>query len=84
MAGKSPEQIRAEAEIAEYATYRAILPIVHDGALAYVPGHPVPVSNVVLHKYDEQGLVEKIKGDEKAVAEAKAINVAATSAPASE
>jgi hypothetical protein len=83
-ASKSPEQLRAEAEIAEYSTYRAILPIVHDGALVHVPGHAVPASNVERHGWFEQGLVEKIKGEEKQVAVDKALLAKATSAPASE
>jgi hypothetical protein len=84
MASKSPEQVRAEAEIAEYSTYRAVLPIVFDGALVHVPGHAVPASNVERHGWLEQGLVEKITGDEKQVAVDKATAIKATSAPAAE
>jgi hypothetical protein len=84
MVSKSPEQIRAEQEIAEYSTYRAIAPIVHDGALAYVPGHAVPVSNVQQYGYDELGLVEKIKGDEKSAAEDRAKASQAGAAPVAE
>ena len=29
--------------------------------LPYLPGDPVPASNVAAHKYDEVGLVEKVK-----------------------
>jgi hypothetical protein len=83
-ASKSPEQLRAEAEIAEYSTYRAILPIVHDGALAYVPGHAVPVSNVEKYGYHEQGLVEKITGEEKTAAQDRARAVIATASPVTE
>jgi hypothetical protein len=43
----------------EYGTFVAISPIDHDGARAYNPGDPVPVSNVTEYKYDEQGLVAK-------------------------
>jgi hypothetical protein len=43
----------------EYGTFVAIEAIDHDGARAYNPGDPVPVSNVQLHKYDDQGLVAR-------------------------
>lgn len=65
MAAKSPAQIRAEQEIAEYSTWRAKVPIYHEGSIAYQPGHAVPVSNVELYKYDEQGLVERLTGEDK-------------------
>jgi len=48
------------AEIAEWNTYRAVSPIFHDGIRAYNEGDPVPVSNVVLHGYDKDGLVEGV------------------------
>lgn len=44
----------------EYGTYVAVAPITHDGALAYLPGHPVPVGNVEKYGYDKDGLVEKV------------------------
>ena len=56
---------RAEAEAAEYSTFRAVVPIPHGNTIAYQPGHMVPVSNVELYGYDKQGLVERVKGDEQ-------------------
>lgn len=53
------EQLRAE-QATEYGTYVAVAPISFNGAPAYNPGDPVPVSNVQRHKYDEQGLVAKV------------------------
>ena len=51
---------RAEDQQAEYGTYVANQQIFWNGVIAYNTGDPVPVSNVRKHKYDEQGLVEKI------------------------
>ena len=68
MAASTPEkafQARAKAEAAEYSTWRAKYPIPHGNTIAYQPGHVVPVSNVEKYKYDEQGLVEKVSGEEK-------------------
>jgi hypothetical protein len=67
---KSPHQVRAEAEAAEYTTWKAKVDIWHDGVVAYRPGHAVPVSNVAQYKYDEQDLVERVRGEEKAQASA--------------
>ena len=66
---KKSFEARAEAEAAEYSTYRAIVPIPHGNTIAYQPGHAVPVSNVEQYGYDKQGLVEKITGEEKTQAE---------------
>jgi hypothetical protein len=62
-------EARAKAEAAEYATWRAKVPIWHEGFIAYRPGHPVPVSNVEKYHYDEQGLVERVSGDAKVQAQ---------------
>ena len=62
---KSPQQVRAEAEAAEYTTWVAVQPIAYGNAIAYQPGAPVPVSNVEQYKYDEQGLVERVRGEDK-------------------
>ena len=56
---------RAELEAEEYSTFRAVVAIPHGNAIAYQPGHVVPVSNVEQYGYDKQGLVEKISGEEK-------------------
>lgn len=52
------EEFRKELE-AEYGTFVAIVAIDVDGARAYNPGDPVPVSNVEKHKYDTDGLVAR-------------------------
>lgn len=44
----------------EYAQYVALQPISYNSALAYLPGDPVPASNVERHKYAENGLVAKV------------------------
>jgi hypothetical protein len=49
-----------DAQRAEYGTYRAAAPIYVGVALAYNPGDPVPVSNVLAHGYEAAGLVEKV------------------------
>lgn len=69
-AQKSAAQVRAEQELAEYTTWRAVSPIAFGNTIAFMPGHPVPVSHVEQYKYDEQGLVERVRGEEKAQAEA--------------
>jgi hypothetical protein len=78
-AQKSPEQVRAEAEAAEYSTWRAVAPIPFGNTIAFMPGHPVPVSHVEQYKYDEQGLVERVRGEDKqqAVAATPATNATA-------
>lgn len=48
-------------QAAEYGQWVAKERIYHGTALAYLPGDPVPASNVAAHKYDEAGLVEKAK-----------------------
>lgn len=68
MAAKKSFESRAEAEQAEYSTFVATSDIYHDGQVAYRPGHAVPASNVDLYKYDEQGLVKRLRGEEKAQA----------------
>ena len=50
----------AAAQAAEYATYVALEPILVDGARAYNPGDPVPVSNVEKHDYLQMGVVRKV------------------------
>lgn len=58
----TPEQAAfVAAQVAEYGQWVAVQPIRHGSALAYLPGDPVPASNVARHKYDEVGLVEKVK-----------------------
>ncbi len=47
----------AAAQAAEYAIYRAVVPIYHDGARAFNPGDPVPASNVEEHGYLASGFV---------------------------
>jgi hypothetical protein len=61
---ESVEQF-AKAQEAEYGTWRAKAVIYHDGARAYNPGDPVPVSNVKDHGYDKADLVEKVPTSEK-------------------
>lgn len=57
-----PADVQAlrEAQIEEYGTYVANQQIYVGSALAYDVGHPVPVSNVKLHGYDKNGLVDKV------------------------
>jgi len=62
-------EARAKAEAAEYATFRAKVDIYHDGVVAYRPGHAVPVSNVERYKYDDQGLVERVRGEDRVQAQ---------------
>lgn len=71
MAAKKPAETRAEQEKAEYSTYRAVAPIIPPGydVVGFLPGHIVPVSHVEQYGYHEQGLVEKLSGEEKAQAE---------------
>lgn len=52
------EDFKAQQAI-EYGSYVANGPIYHNGALAYVEGNPVPVSNVKQYHYLEQGLVRE-------------------------
>ena len=65
MATKKSYETRAEAEAAEYSTFRAVVPFPHGITIAYQAGHIVPVSNVEQYGYDKQGLVERVKGDEQ-------------------
>ena len=58
-------EARAKAEAAEYSTFRAKVPIYHEGYVAYRPGMAVPVSNVERYAYDEQGLVERVRGEDR-------------------
>jgi hypothetical protein len=53
-------KVRAAEQKKEWGTYVAIGPIHHNGVLAYTAGDPVPVSNVELHGYDNDGLVAKV------------------------
>lgn len=57
---KAKVDARANSQELEYNSYVANGPIYHDGALAYVAGSEVPVSNVKAHKYVEQGLVSEV------------------------
>lgn len=60
---------RAEEELAEYSTFVATSDIKFNGAPAYRAGQPVPVSNVEKYRYDEQGLVKRVRGEERAQAQ---------------
>jgi hypothetical protein len=66
----------AKAQAEEYGTFVAKGPIYHDGALAYTEGHPVPKSNVERHKYEEQGLVSKVKKADQAASQPGEVVVA--------
>lgn len=44
----------------EYGKWVAVVPILHDGAAAYAPGHAVPDGNVQKYGYDKDGLVAKV------------------------
>jgi len=79
-AKKSPEQERADQEAAEYSTWRAVAPIPYGNTLAFQPGAPVPVSHVEAYKYDEQGLVERVRGEDRQ--QAAAATPATNAAPA--
>ena len=74
-------EARAKAEAAEYSTFRAKVPIYHEGYVAYQPGMPVPASNVELYKYDEQGLVERLTGDDRVQAK-QAVPATSVTGPA--
>ena len=50
-----------DAHAKEYGQYVANQQIYVGSALAYDVGHPVPASNVKLHGYDKNGLVDKVK-----------------------
>lgn len=69
MATKKAFESRAEAEAAEYGTYVATADILFGSVVAYRAGQAVPVSNVEKYKYDEQGLVKKLRGEEKTQAQ---------------
>lgn len=47
----------------EYGQFRAIQQIYYDGVLAYNEGHAVPASNVELHGYLDDGLVERVSDE---------------------
>ncbi|GAC1610339.1 MAG: hypothetical protein NVS3B26_16560 [Mycobacteriales bacterium] len=53
------EQLIA-AQQKEYSQFVAVQAITHDGALAYLPGHAVPASNVAAYGYEADGLVAKV------------------------
>ena len=61
----SPEELRAEEEAGEYSTWVAVAPIPYGNTLAFQPGHPVPVSHVAAYKYDVQGLVKRVRGEDR-------------------
>lgn len=69
-AKKSPEEIRAEQEAAEYATWVAVRDIPYGDVIAFREGHAVPVSHVERYGYDEQGFVKRVRGEERQQAEA--------------
>jgi hypothetical protein len=43
--------------------------IYHDGVLAYTEGHAVPKSNAEKYKYEDQGLVSKVKKADQAASQ---------------
>jgi hypothetical protein len=51
-----------QAQQDEYSQYVATSDIYWGNALAYRPGDPVPASNVKVHGYDKDKLVQKVKG----------------------
>jgi hypothetical protein len=57
----TPEQAKARrSEVeTEWGTWGALVAISYNGALAYLPGDPVPASNVARHGYDKDGSVAK-------------------------
>lgn len=67
MTDKTPPPVATPDEVAalrkeqesEYGTWVAVQPIQFNGVLAYLPGEPVPVSNVARYGYDQAGLVAK-------------------------
>jgi hypothetical protein len=77
-AKKSPEQVRADQEAAEYATWVAVADIPYGDAIAFRPGHPVPVSHVEQYKYDDQGLVRRVRGEDRQQAAAAVPSTNAT------
>ena len=60
------EAIAAEqdAQVAEYSQWVATQDILHDGALAYSTGYPVPASNVETYGYDKLGWVAKVGAED--------------------
>lgn len=60
-----PDEFKAVQGV-EYGTFVAAEDIFHLGALAYAAGHPVPVSNVELHRYEEIGAVRRVAKAEPA------------------
>lgn len=72
MAKKAYES-RAEQELAEYSTFRAKVDIPYGGVVAYRKGQAVPVSNVEKFHYDEQGLVERVRGEDRVQAQQAAV-----------
>lgn len=62
----TPEEVksfRAQQE-EEWGQYVAAQTITYGGAIAYLPGDPVPASNVKRHGYEKDGLVHKTGGAE--------------------
>lgn len=60
MTDPAPWVQRREEQAKEYGQFVANTKIYHNGSLAYLPGHPVPVSNVKKYAYDKQGLVDRV------------------------
>lgn len=48
------------AQVLEYGTWVAVEDITVGNAVAYLAGHPVPVSNVERHGYDQLGVVRLV------------------------
>lgn len=56
----SPEwQQRQAAQLEEYGTWIAAVPIYHGTAMAYDTGHPIPNDNVARLGYDKNGSAVK-------------------------
>jgi hypothetical protein len=53
-----------QAQAAEWGTWVATQLITFNGVTAYLPGDPVPSSNVERHGYEKEGLVKKIDSKE--------------------
>lgn len=56
---ETPEQYRS-AQAKEYGTYVALTDIDYMGVRVYNAGTPVPVSSVLAHGYEAQGVVARV------------------------
>jgi len=87
----TPDELDPSGELAariieqqvEYGTYVANQNIYAGNALAYAPGHPVPVANVIAHGYWLNGQVDLVDGAVHAEAIRKTV-VPAVPAPPGE